>query len=63
MAVKLKCPYCGKCIGETIEIDEDADVTTQTKRPTKTKKQKVVIEKSCQHCKDHYYLIVNEQVV
>ena len=59
MAAKLKCPHCGKCIGEAV-TEEDAEVTLQTNKPIKTRKQKVVIEKICQRCKNRYYMVVSE---
>jgi len=59
MAGKLKCPHCGKCIGEAV-TEEGAEVTLQTNKPIKTRKQKVVIEKICQRCKNYYYMIVSD---
>jgi len=59
MAEKLKCPHCGKCIGES--VTDNADITLQTHKPIKAKKTKVVIEKICQRCKNLMYMIIDQQ--
>jgi|GEM_PF-5822390 len=53
----LKCPHCGRVVGETVT----GDVSLQTNKPLTTRKTKAVIDKTCPRCKEHMFMIVAEQ--
>ena len=59
MEQKMKCPYCGRCIGFVQATDDENSVFSITKSEPKIvgKKQRT-FHCTCQRCKEEIYILM-----
>lgn len=59
MEQKMKCPYCGRCIGFVQSTDDENSVFSITKSEPKIvgKKQRT-FHCTCQRCKTEVYILM-----
>ena len=46
------CPYCGRCIGESVSSDDTSQTKVLAREPARLKKKQFIIKTTCKKCKN-----------